>query len=65
MYDPLIGMGYGHHCVDHAAKIYVEGNADVNTLEGFCSLVKRGINGVYFRFDEALAVVRERVCLAL
>jgi len=47
MYNPLTGMGFGHKRVHHAAKVYVEGDAHVNTLEGFWSLVKRGIGGVY------------------
>lgn len=45
-YDPLPAMGYQHKRVHHAAKVYVQGDAHVNTLEGFWSLVKRGISGV-------------------
>lgn len=40
-------MGYQHQRVYHAAKVYVEGDARVNSLEGFWSLAKRGIGGVY------------------
>jgi transposase-like protein len=40
-------MGFGHKRVNHAAKVYVEGDAHTNTLEGFWSLLKRGIDGVY------------------
>jgi transposase-like protein len=47
IYDPLTEMGFPHKRVHHGAKIYVEGDAHVNTLEGFWSLVKRGIDGVY------------------
>jgi transposase len=47
MYDSLTGMGYGHKRVHHAAKVYVSGDAHVNTLEGFWSLTKNGIRGVY------------------
>ncbi len=47
VYDSLTGMGYRHKRVHHAAKVYVQGDAHVNTLEGFWSLVKRGIGGVY------------------
>jgi transposase len=47
IYDPLTGMGFGHKSVHHAANIYVEGDVHVNSLEGFWSLVKRGIGGVY------------------
>jgi|GraSoiStandDraft_59_1057299.scaffolds.fasta_scaffold262508_1 transposase-like protein len=46
-YDPLKGLGFQHKRVHHAAKIYVEGNVHVNSLEGFWSLLKRGIGGVY------------------
>ena len=42
----LTGMGFGHKRVHHAAKVYVEGDVHVNSLEGFWSLVKRGIGGV-------------------
>jgi transposase-like protein len=47
IYEPLTGLGYGHKRVHHAAKVYVEGDAHVNTLEGFWSLTKNGIRGVY------------------
>jgi transposase-like protein len=48
VYDNLKGMGYKKHGrVHHTQKIYVSGDAHVNTLEGFWSLCKRGINGVY------------------
>jgi transposase-like protein len=46
-YDPLTGMGFDHKRVHHAAKVYVQGDVHVNSLEGFWSLVKRGIGGVY------------------
>jgi transposase-like protein len=47
VYDPLTGLGFDHKRVHHAAKVYVEGDVHVNSLEGFWSLVKRGIGGVY------------------
>ncbi len=47
VYDNLPRMGYKHGRVHHTAKVYVSGDAHVNTLEGFWSLCKRGINGVY------------------
>lgn len=46
-YDPLSMMGFGHRRVHHAARVYVNGDAHVNTLEGFWSLTKNGIRGVY------------------
>ncbi len=45
-YDPLNSMGYQHRRVHHAAKVYVQDDAHTNTIEGFWSLVKRGIGGV-------------------
>jgi hypothetical protein len=36
-----------HGVVKHSAKEYVRGNDHTNTIEGFFSLLKRGINGVY------------------
>lgn len=36
-----------HETVNHSADEYVRGAAHVNTAEGFFSLLKRGINGVY------------------
>lgn len=44
-YDGL--KGYEHHRIPHAQKIYVIGNVHTNTMEGFWSLLKRGISGVY------------------
>jgi len=46
-YKVLGRKGYQHRRVHHAAKVYVSGNAHVNTIEGFWSLLKRSINGVY------------------
>ena len=45
-YNPLRSLGYQHRRVHHAAKVYVQGDAHTNTIEGFWSLVKRGISGV-------------------
>ena len=46
-YDPLQLMGYGHRRVNHSAQVYVDGDAPTNTIEGFWSLTKNGIRGVY------------------
>jgi transposase len=40
-------MGYRHRRVPHSQKIYVAGDVHTNTIEGFWSLLKRGIGGVY------------------
>lgn len=39
--------GREHQTVNHGRGEYVRGDAHVNTAEGFFSLLKRGINGVY------------------
>jgi transposase-like protein len=48
-YDKLADMpqGYEHQRINHSAKIYVIGDVHTNTIEGFWSLLKRGIGGVY------------------
>jgi transposase len=38
---------YIHHRINHSQGIYVMGNVHTNTIEGFWSLVKRGLGGVY------------------
>jgi transposase len=40
-------LGYTHKRIHHASKIYVVGDVHTNTVEGFWSLLKRGIGGVY------------------
>lgn len=42
------GRRFQHLKVNHS-KSYVDGNAHINTIEGFWSLVKRGITGVYYQ----------------
>jgi transposase len=46
-YNELGEMGYRHSRVSHTAKVYVDGDVHTNTIEGFWSLVRRGIGGVY------------------
>jgi transposase-like protein len=48
-YDGIKHMtgDYRHRRIKHAAKVYVRGDVHTNTIEGFWSLVKRGIGGVY------------------
>jgi transposase len=45
-YNALPKLGYRHKRVHHESKVYVMGDAHTNTIEGFWSLVKRGISGV-------------------
>jgi len=47
VYDRLKGHGYQHKRVHHASKVWVIGDVHTNTIEGFWSLLKRGIDGVY------------------
>lgn len=46
-YDRVVKAGYYHRRIRHTEKVYVSGDIHTNTVEGFWSLVKRGINGVY------------------
>lgn len=48
-YDGLthMDMGYTHRRIHHSSKVYVQGDVHTNTIEGFWSLVKRGLGGVY------------------
>jgi transposase len=47
VYNPLKANGYGHKRIAHSQKVYVLGNVHTNTIEGFWSIVKRSISGVY------------------
>ena len=47
VYSRLPEAGYEHFRINHSEKVYVSGNVHTNTIEGFWSLVKRGIDGVY------------------
>ena len=47
IYRTLPNLGYVHQRVYHTAGIYVDGDAHTNTIEGFWSLTKNGIRGVY------------------
>ncbi len=46
-YDTMARIGYTHLRINHHSKEYVRGKVHTNTIEGFWSLVKRGIGGVY------------------
>lgn len=41
------GRKYTHHRIKHSENVYVVGDVHTNTVEGFWSLIKRGIGGVY------------------
>lgn len=44
-YNLVQKLGYTHEHVEHVAKEYARGIVHTNTIEGFWSLVKRGIDG--------------------
>jgi len=52
IYKSLTADGYIHRRIHHASKVYVAGTVHTNTIEGFWSLMKRGINGVYHAVSE-------------
>lgn len=37
----------GHQTVNHSAKEYARGDVTTNTVEGFFSILKRGLHGIY------------------
>lgn len=47
LYTRVGGEFADHLSVNHAAKEYVRGEAHTNTLEGYFSIFKRGMRGVY------------------
>ncbi len=50
----LLGREYGEHeTVRHSAGEYVRGDAHTNTVEGYFSILKRGIHGVYHHVSPA------------
>ncbi len=45
---PALGKEFAsHESVNHSKKEYARGNATTNTVEGFFSILKRGINGTF------------------
>jgi transposase-like protein len=45
-------LGYVHHRIHHSSRVYVRGNVHTNTIEGFWSLIKRGIGGTHHSVSE-------------
>ena len=41
-----------HQTVNHSKKEYVRGNASTNTVEGYFSLLKRGLTGTYHHVSQ-------------
>lgn len=42
-----IGREFNHKSVNHSLGQYVDGQVHTNTIEGYFSLLKRGINGIF------------------
>jgi hypothetical protein len=51
-YLPLKDDGFKHGAVDHSKKKYVVGALHTNTIEGFWSLIKRGVMGSYHKVSK-------------
>jgi len=47
MYNKVGKQFASHTTVNHSIKDYVRGNSHTNTIEGFFSVFKRGMKGVY------------------
>lgn len=47
VYNALGYMGYDHQKVNHSVKEWVHNATHTNTIEGFWSHLKRGIDGIY------------------
>jgi transposase-like protein len=45
-YDGISAV-YDHRTINHTAQVYVSGNVHTQTIEGFFSLFKNGVRGVY------------------
>lgn len=43
---------FAHEVVNHSAEEYVRGDAHTNTIEGYFSILKRGINGTYHHVSQ-------------
>jgi transposase len=52
IYDRLGARVNEHKRINHSSKVYVMGDVHTNTIEGFWSLVKRGIGGVYHQVSQ-------------
>ena len=61
-----LGQTYPHGVVDHQAGQHVVGAVHTNTIEGFWSILKRGIVGSYHKVSRKyLAALRCRVSIPL
>ena len=57
---------YTHHRINHSGRVYVDGHVHTQTIEGFFSLFKNGVRGVYHSVSrEVVSGLPQRVCVAL
>lgn len=50
----MIGWNFAeHHAVNHQRQEYVRGDIHTNTVEGYFSVLKRGLDGIYQHVSEA------------
>jgi transposase len=47
LYLRLKKDGYNHRVINHSERVYVSGDVHTQTIDGFWSLVKRGISGTH------------------
>jgi len=52
LYKEIGGQFEGHETVNHSAKEYARGDVHVNSAEGYFSIFKRGMRGVYQHCSE-------------
>lgn len=48
----LVGRDFPHESVNHGIGEYVRGGAHTNTIEGYFSILKRGVNGTYHHVSQ-------------
>jgi len=46
--------GYPHATIDHAKREYVVGAVHANTIEGFWSIIKRGVIGAFHKISKSV-----------
>jgi transposase len=51
-YNDFKQAGFTHHRINHSEKVYVMGDIHTQTIDGFWSLIKRGIGGVYHQVSK-------------
>lgn len=47
-----VGRDYAHQSVNHGIGEYVRGDAHTNTIEGYFSILKRGVTGTYHHVSQ-------------